>query len=422
MTTLFETKSRTVPITKQMVKEAYLKVKSNQGSAGVDKESLEEYQTDLLNNLYKLWSRLSSGSYFPKPVREVTIPKANGGQRILGIPTVSDRIAQQVIKAYTEPRLEAVFHKNSYGYRPLKSAHQAVEAVRENVKQYAWVLDIDIKSFFDEVNHELLMKALDCHVEEKWVKMYIKRWLEVSSQTQEGALVAKEGKGTPQGGVISPLLSNLYLHYALDKWFEKHYPQIAFVRYADDVIIHSNNENEAKQLLVAIGQRLEECKLRLNEEKTKLVYCQNNWRVRKGKCDKKFDFLGFTFKPQSMTYKKGGKAIKFLGYDCCISQNARTRIISKWKKLNFHRRTTLTIQEIATMINPQMIGVIRYYGKYKMCALGKVIWHFHQRLAKWVLNKYKDLKGSYHRAYRWIKEIKVSYPTMFYHWTIFKSV
>ena len=247
MIEMFETESKTVPITKQMVKEAYRKVKANQGSAGVDKESLEEFQADLLNNLYKLWNRLSSGSYFPKTVREVSIPKANGGKRKLGIPTVSDRIAQQVIKSYVEPILEAVFEHNSYGYRPLKSAHQAIEAVAANVKQYAWVVDMDIKSFFDEVDHELLMKALDCHVEEKWVKMYIKRWLEASIQTQDGTLITKEGKGTPQGGVISPLLSNLYLHYVLDKWLVKHYPAVAFVRYADDVIVHCSSEQEAKQ-------------------------------------------------------------------------------------------------------------------------------------------------------------------------------
>lgn len=419
MIEMFETKSRTVPITKQMVKEAYRKVKANQGSAGVDKESLEEYQSDLLNNLYKLWNRLSSGSYFPKPVREVTIPKSNGSKRKLGIPTVSDRIAQQVIKAYLEPRLDAEFHKNSYGYRPLKSAHQAVESVRENVREYAWVIDMDIKSFFDEVNHNLLMKALECHVEEKWVKMYIQRWLEIPSQSIDGTLTPKAGKGTPQGGVISPLLSNLYLHYVLDKWLEKHFPNVAFVRYADDVIVHCNNENEAKQVLASIRKRLQECKLRLNEEKTKLVYCQNYCRKEKKDYKKKFDFLGFTFKPQSTPSKKGGL---FLGYDCAISQAAQTRIVSGWKKQNFHRQSTLTIQEIATKINPQIIGIIRYYGKFWKWSLRNLIRHFHYRLAKWVLNKYKGLKGSYRKAYNWINEIKLSYPNMFYHWTIFKSI
>lgn len=416
---MFETKSVTVPITKQMVKEAYRKVKANQGSAGVDKESLEEFQTNLLPNLYKLWNRLSSGSYFPKPVWEVSIPKANGSKRILGIPTVSDRIAQQVIKAYLEPRLEAEFHYNSYGYRPLKSAHQAVESVRVNVRDYAWVIDMDIKSFFDEVNHELLLKALDCHVEEKWIKMYIQRWLEVPSQTIDGTLIPKDGNGTPQGGVISPLLSNLYLHYVLDKWLSKHYPSVAFVRYADDVIVHCNNENEAKQVLLGIRQRLQECKLRLNEEKTKIVYCQDCRRKEKKDYKKKFDFLGFTFKPQTVGFKSRRLSLE---YDCSISQTAKTRIVTGWRKNNFHRQSALTIQDIATRINPQMRGIIRYYGKYKRWALNKLMRHFHFRLAKWVLNKYKGLKGSYEKAYNWIREIKVSYPTMFYHWTIFKSI
>lgn len=288
---MFETKSTTVPITKEMVKEAYRKVRSNQGSAGVDKESLEDFQADLLNNLYKLWNRLSSGSYFPQPVREVSIPKANGSQRILGIPTVSDRIAQQVIKDYLEPRLEAIFSKNSYGYRPLKSAHDAVEEVRKNVRQYAWVIDMDIKSFFDEVSHELLLKGLDCHVEEKWVKMYITRWLTAPSQSKDGDIKSKEGQGTPQGGVVSPLLANVYLHYVLDKRLAKHYPQTAFVRYADDVIVHCKSEAEANQLLVAIGQRLRDCKLRLNEEKTKIVYCQNYRNKAENQYGKKIEVL-----------------------------------------------------------------------------------------------------------------------------------
>jgi group II intron reverse transcriptase/maturase len=336
----------------------------------------------------------------------------------LGIPTVSDRIAQQVIKAYLEPRLEAEFNNSSYGYRPLKSAHQAVDKVRTNVRNYAWVIDMDIKNFFDEVNHELLIKALECHVEEKWIKMYINRWLEVPSQTHDGKIISKEGKGTPQGGVISPLLSNLYLHYVLDKWLKTHYPQLAFVRYADDVIVHCNNENETKQVLEAIRERLQECKLRLNEEKTKIVYCQD-YRREKKNYKKKFDFLGFTFKPRTAASKKGGV---FLGYDCAISQAAQTRIVIGWKKENFHRQSALTIQEIATKINPQMIGIIRYYGKYKGWALQNLMKRFHFRLAKWVLNKYKGLKGCYKRANKWIEEIKVSYPTMFYHWQIFKSI
>jgi group II intron reverse transcriptase/maturase len=215
MSELFETESRTVPISKEMVRKAYKKVKANQGSAGIDNESLTKFQADISKNLYRIWNRLSSGSYFPPSVKAVEIPKAQGGIRTLGIPTVSDRIAQEVIKSYLEPRLEAQFHDNSYGYRPLKSAHQAIQQVQENVRNYAWVVDMDIKSFFDEIDHELLEKALEKHVEEAWVKMYIRRWLQAEMEGKKGEIEKPQGVGTPQGGVISPLLANLYLHYAL---------------------------------------------------------------------------------------------------------------------------------------------------------------------------------------------------------------
>ena len=298
-------------------------------------------------------------------------------------------------------------------------SQDAIKAVRTNVLHYAWVVDMDIKSFFDEVDHELLMKALERHVKEKWVKMYIRRWLESASQRRDGTLTTKEGKGTPQGGVISPLLANLFLHYVLDKWLDKHYPHVAFVRYADDVILHCRTEDEAKQTLEAVRKRLQECKLRLNEEKTKVVYCQDYRRKKRKDYRKKFDFLGFTFKPQEQLSKIGGT---FLGYGCEISENAQKRIAAGWKKQKFHLRSTLTIQEIASEVNPQMIGIIRYYGKYRKWALQKLMRRFHFRLAKWVLKKYKGLKGSLPKAYKWINEIKVGYPNMFYHWQIFNSI
>ena len=416
---MFETKSTTIPVTKEMVKKAYRKVKGNQGAAGVDKESQETFQANLSGNLYVIWNRMSSGSYFPKPVRTVSIPKANGKKRVLGIPTVSDRIAQQVVKDYLEPRLEEQFHDNSYGYRPLKSAHQAIEAVKANVLEYAWVIDMDIKSFFDEVDHELLMKALERHVSESWVKMYIKRWLESPSQQSDGTLTQKEGTGTPQGGVISPLLANLFLHYVLDKWLSGRYPGLAFVRYADDVIIHCRSEEETKEVLTAVRLRLEECKLRLNEEKTKVVYCQDYRRAKRKEFGSKFDFLGFSFKPRSIPSNKGGL---FLSFGSAISQSAQTRILTGWKHQNWHRRSDLTLQDIANYINIRMRGIIRYYGKYRLWTLRGLIYHLEERLAKWVLNKYRKFKGSYEKAYRWINEMKVSYPGMFYHWTFFKPV
>ncbi len=305
MNELFETKSKTIPITKDMVREAYRKVRSNKGSAGVDEQDLNKFEENLSGNLYKLWNRMTSGSYFPQPVKEVIIPKSNGGERKLGIPTVSDRIAQEVIKTYLEPRLELVFSPSSYGYRPHKSAHQALEKVRENVRNYPWVIDMDIKSFFDEVDHELLLKAMERHVPEKWVILYIKRWLEAPVQTK-AALVLKEGKGTPQGGVVSPLLANLFLHYVLDKWIEKTFPAVAFVRYADDAIVHCISEAQSKYILKAIKARLSDCKLQLSEEKTKIVYCEAYRRAKRKGYRKSFDFLGHSFKPMSKKSNRGG--------------------------------------------------------------------------------------------------------------------
>jgi RNA-directed DNA polymerase len=414
---MFETKSTTVPITKQMVKEAYRKVKSNQGSAGVDKESLQDFEEHILDNLYKLWNRMSSGSYFPKPVREVEIPKSDGSKRTLGIPTVSDRIAQEVIKSYLEPRLEAEFSEHSYGYRPLKSAHDAVEAVKQNIRNYAWVVDMDIKAFFDEVNHELLMKAIDRHVEESWVKMYIKRWLESPSQSADGKLTAKNGSGTPQGGVISPLLANLFLHYVLDKWLSITHPNVAFVRYADDVIVHCHTEEQAKAVLESIRQRLTECKLRLSEQKTKIVYCQSYARKQRQDYPKKFDFLGFSFKPKAYKSNKGGI---FTGFGATISQKAQSRITESWKTLKLHRHTGNKLQDIANRINPQLRGIINYYGKINLLGLRSLFRNLQFRLCKWVKNKYK--LESFSAGYRWLNDIQKSYEYMFYHWKYFKGL
>ena len=414
MTDLFETKSRPIPITKEMVREAYRKVRSNKGSAGVDEEDLNKFKENLSGNLYKIWNRMSSGSYFPLPVKEVIIPKANGGTRPLGIPTISDRIAQEVVKSYLEPRFEKIFSPNSYGYRPNKSAHQAIARVRENVRDYAWVVDMDIKSFFDEVSHELLLKAVTKHVSEKWVLMYLKRWLESPVQTK-GELVFKEGKGTPQGGVISPLLANLFLHYVLDKWLDKEFPTITFVRYADDVVIHCESEAQSQTVLSAVKARLTECKLRLSEEKTKIVFCKNYKRDIKNNYPNRFDFLGFSFKPMSKKSKMG----MFLGFDYEISMKSRTRIIDKWSKMDFHKQTKLDLQTIAIKLEPISRGIIRYYATIDKWSVQKLFYHLDVRIAKWVKNKFKSMKNSYLKANDWLRSIKASHPTMFYHWSIF---
>lgn len=407
-----EEETKSIPITKRMVWNAYRKVKANQGSAGVDKMSLEEFQVNLSGNLYKLWNRLSSGSYFPLPVREVSIPKKDGSSRKLGIPTVTDRIAQQVIKSYLEPRLEEQFNPNSYGYRPMKSAHQAVEAVRENVCNYSWVIDMDISKFFDTVSHKLLMQCLGKHVEEKWVKLYIQRWLETPSENANGEQTAKQGRGTPQGGVVSPLLANLFLHYALDKWLEIQFPSVSFVRYADDCVIHCHSEEEAKHVLSAVRKRLLVCGLSLNEKKTKVVYCRSNRREKKD-YRVKFDFLGFSFQPRSFKTKEGDIR---LGYDCAISIESEKRIVEKIRSTKFHRWTTGTIEEIAAMFNPQLRGWINYYGKFKKHRLNKVLRRFHFHLMKWVLGRYKRFKASRKKAYEWIKAERERNPQLFYHW------
>ena len=255
---------KTVPVSRTMVWESYKEIRNKGRKEGIDVRSLQMYQKNLQDNLYTLWNRMASGSYFPPPVREVAIPKPGGGERKLGVAPLSDKVGQMVVKRVIEERLEGIFHENSYGYRPGKSAHEALKAVRTNCFKQGWVVDVDIKGFFDHIDHELLMLSLEKHIEESWVKMYIRRWLEAPIEQEGGELVYRKGKGTPQGGVLSPILSNLFLHYVLDKWLSVHYKEVKFVRYADDIIIHAKREEEAKEILEAVRERLKTCKLELN--------------------------------------------------------------------------------------------------------------------------------------------------------------
>jgi RNA-directed DNA polymerase len=406
-----ETKS--IPITQDMVIAAYKKVRKNQGAAGIDKESLSMFEEDLSDNLYVTWNRLSSGSYQPVSVLEVEIPKDDGRKRKLGIPTVRDRIAQQVVKDHLEARFEAEFSEHSYGYRPLKSAHQAVAQVRRNVREYQWVIDMDISSFFDKVSHELLMKAVERHVPEQWVKMYITRWLNTSIEDREGNKRERNGEGTPQGGVISPLLANLFLHYTFDKWLGKHYPHLRFVRYADDIIVHCHTQQEAELVLESIKGRMAACKLQLNEKKTKIVYCKSAKRKAKYPTVQ-FDFLGFSFQPrpaQNVAEKK-----MFLGYDCAISQKSEKKIVEIIRKSEFHRWTNSDIYRIANYFNPRITGWINYYGKFRKRELQKIFNIFHLRLNKWVVRRYKRFNGCHRRAGMWIRQLAKIQPSLFVHW------
>ena len=356
-----EMETKSIPITQEMVLSAYKKVRKNKGTAGIDNESLSMFEENLSDNLYITWNRLSSGSYHPMSVLEVEIPKDEKSKRKLGIPTVRDRISQQVVKDYLESRFESEFSEHSYGYRPLKNTHQALTAVRKNVREYAWVIDMDISGFFDNMSHELLMKAIERHVEEKWVKIYITRWLESPIEDRKGNKRTREGKGTPQGGVISPLLANLFLHYAFDKWLGNKYPHLKFVRYADDIVVHCNSQQEAEMVLEAIRKRLTEFQLELNEKKTRIVYCKNANRKTRYKTVR-FDFLGFSFHPRPTMNKVVGKM--FLGFDCAISSKSEKKIVEIIRKTEFHKWTNSDIYRIANYFNPKIEGWINYFGKF----------------------------------------------------------
>ena len=409
---IFKDQTKSIPITKEMVWVSYKKVRSNRGGSGIDDQSLAKFDRIRSKELYKLWNRLASGSYFAPPIKRVTIPKTGGKTRPLGIPTVSDRVAQQVVKGYLEPKLESIFCEASYGYRPKRNAHMAIEQVRQNVRRYSWVIDLDIEEFFENVSHELLMKALERHVSEKWVLLYIRRWLEAPVVLEDGTVKLSTGKGTPQGGVISPLLANLYMHYCVDKWMEKYHPRVKLVRYADDLIVHCKSEEEAMDTLAALRTPLEECSLRAHPEKTKIVYCKKEGRNLKG-YPVQFDFLGFSFQPLRFSLKGGGS---FLQFDCKMSRKSKKRITGELRKLAFHNKTQRGIQDLANMLNPKIRGWILYYGKVSRRSLQPVFYYLHHRIISWVLNKYKRFKGSKIRAIRWLRQITNAYPTLFYHW------
>lgn len=402
---------KTIPIEYERVVRAYQKVRRGGKASGIDKESWTDFEKQTERNLYVIWNRLASGSYYPQPLREVEIPKKDGKKRKLGIPTLRDRIAQQVVKEYMEERIDKIFHKNSYGYRPLKSAHQAIEQVRQNCYKQDWVIDMDIMSFFDEIDHKLMLKAVSHVMEEKWVKMYIERWLQMPVQMNDGTLKQKQGKGTPQGGVVSPLLANLYLHYTLDAWLTKHYPAVSFVRYADDIILHCNNKEEAEKVLRAVKERLAEVKLQIKEEKTVIVYCKD-YR-RKEKQEKvKFDFLGFSYQPRGRKSKIDGKL--FMAFTAEISQSSQKKIREAIKGERIWKYTQMDITAIANHFNPKIRGWINYYGVYSKRSLRRTIMRIEWRLMKWISKKYKI--SGYRKTVKKLALIKQENPKLFYHW------
>lgn len=394
----------------QTVWEAYKAVKANKGSAGVDNQTLSDFEKNLESNIYKIWNRMSSGSYCPPPVRLVEIAKSDGKVRQLGIPTVADRIAQMVAKMHLEPLLEPYFHEDSYGYRPKRSAHDALAKARKRCWRYDWVIDLDIKGFFDNLDHELVMKAVKKRTDCKWLHLYIRRWLTAPVQLADGVLVERS-RGTPQGGVISPLLANLFLHYALDEWMKRKHPSNPFERYADDCVIHCTSLTEAENLKRLIENRLLGCRLECHPDKTKIVYCQDSKR-QKTYSQTQFDFLGYTFKQREAK----GKGEIFWSFLPAISKKAVKAISQQMKSWQLQRRSGSGLEAIAKEINPVISGWLNYYGKFYKSALMPLLNVLNKRLARWAKRKHKRLRHSLLQSIRWIERIAAKEPRMFVHW------
>ncbi len=399
-------------ISKRRVYEAYRLVKANAGSAGVDKQSIAAFEEDLKDNLYKLWNRMSSGSYMPPPVRAVPIPKKSGGERILGVPTVSDRIAQMVVKLEFEPNVEPHFLPDSYGYRTRKSALDAVGVTRKRCWRYDWVVEFDIKGLFDNIPHDLLLKAVEKHTDSAWIRLYIKRWLTVPIQLSDGTKQARN-KGTPQGGVISPILSNLYLHYVFDKWLQQHYSTVVWCRYADDGLLHCSSEAQAHFLLKVIRQRFEQCGLELHPVKTKIVYCKDG--RRKGTyANTSFDFLSFTFRRRSCWVSSQNRMI--LGFNPAVSRDALKAMRVKIRKSHLRSRTDLSLNDIAQWLNPIMRGWLAYYGRFYRSAMYAIVRHVNKALARWAMRKYKAIRRGKSCASAFLAQCMKDSPGLFVHW------
>lgn len=398
-------------IDKRLVLEAWKRVKRNRGSAGVDGVELEDFEANLKDNLYKVWNRMSSGSYMPPPVKIVEIPKADGQTRQLGIPTVADRVAQMVVKMLLEPELDPIFHEDSYGYRLGKSAHAALTVTRERCWRFNWVIDMDIKGFFDNLKHDLVMKAVRKHCDQRWMQIFIQRWLEAPTQDDSG-VGPKRTKGTPQGGVISPLLANLFMHYAFDSFMEQQFASVPFERYADDVVVHCVSKAQAEYVLSAIQSRMRDCGLALHPVKTKIVYCQDGKR-RESYENTTFDFLGYTF---SKRMAKGSCGV-FLSFLPAASDKATKRIREEIRSWRIFSKTHISINDIAKCINSKVRGWINYYGKfYGSRFTRKAINMISRGLERWAMRKYKSLKRRPKRARFWLKQMRIRDPELFSHW------
>jgi len=404
-------KTKPYQISKRIVLEAFQQIKANKGAAGIDDESLEAFEANLKNNLYKIWNRMSSGSYFPPPVKAVEIPKKNGGKRVLGVPTVADRVAQMVVKIYFEPQVEPHFHPDSYGYRPGRSAADALAVTRQRCWRYDWVLEFDIKGLFDNIDHELLMKAVRKHTNNPWVILYIQRWLKAPFQMPDGA-VRERTKGTPQGGVISPVLANLFLHYAFDVWMARKHPDKPFARYADDGVAHCRSREDAEELRESLEKRFAECGLELNPDKTRVIYCKDDDRPGDYP-ETKFDFLGYTFRPRRSKSRYGKFFINFTPAVSNKAEKAMRQTIRGWR---MHLKPDKTLEDLSRMFNPVIRGWVNYYGRFYKSELYSVLWHMNRALVRWVRRKFKKFARHQRRAAYWLGKIARRESRLFVQW------
>jgi RNA-directed DNA polymerase len=401
-------------IDKIVVWEAFQKVKSNKGAAGVDEQSIEQFEVDRDRNLYKIWNRLSSGSYFPPPVKAVEIPKAGGkGVRVLGIPTVADRIAQTVVRMYLEPKVEPIFHPDSYGYRPGKSALDAVGTCRQRCWRADWVIDLDIRAFFDTVPWNLVLKAVAHHVppDQRWILLYVERWLKAPLQQPDGSLVARD-RGTPQGSAISPLLANAFMHYAFDVWMVREFPAVAFERYCDDAVVHCRSESQARCVRDAIAARLAQVGLELHPDKTRIVYCKD--ANRRGFYEHtQFTFLGYTFRPRLAQSRHGKHFVSFLPAVSKDAVKSMSREIRSW---HISTRSDKSLDDLARMFNNVLQGWINYYGRFYKSELVHLLRRLNRLLAWWACRKYKRLRRRKRAAMAWLAEVARRAPGLFAHW------
>ena len=398
-------------ISKWEVQEAYQKVKANRGAPGVDGVALAEFESDLKSNLYKIWNRMSSGSYFPPPVKAVEIPKPHGaGTRILGVPTVADRVAQTVVAARLEKAVEPSFHPDSYGYRPGRSSLDAVAACRKRCWKKDWVIDLDVEKFFDSVRWDLIVKAVEAHTDLPWVVLYVKRWLAAPLQLPDGTLLERD-RGTPQGSSVSPVLANLFMHYAFDTWLAREFPAVEFERFADDAVVHCATYRQARQVLAAISARMEQVGLRLHPAKTRIVYCKDGQRHGSHE-HVSFGFLGFTFRARAARGKNGKKFTSFLP---AASKDALNKMSAEVRRWRLHRRTWHTIGSLAREINPIVRGWMQYYGTFYRSALLPLLRRINSYLMRWLRKKYKRLAPAKKARACW-ERITTQYPRLFAHW------